>query len=674
MRQNYNHPEIQNIVTCNNCGKTFTVCYNTFRSAKPGKIWLCRECMKKLRAARMVDRMNNPEYVKNLSQKRAQFLKSLSTDEKERRRKLLIEGQKKWFNSLTDDELMKIRENLSRNAKKRWDLLSDEDKNSIKDKLTEYRSMFWDSMTPEERSNFVKSQCVNRTDKRKEEIRSAQRERWKNLSEYEKDIIRSHLRNGWNNMPKDKKERFIQAHIDYYNNLSQEEKEEWARRGGQYWDDLLDEEKIKISNQCRENDSIRFIRNYYESLSQVEKDLIHRNSLITGKANKLTKQFEKSFDESILSNHFVLTKELVTSNEFGAHSWDYGIFTKDTNELVMVVDLDGSYFHADKCDYDGLHSKEEYDEKRSLTVSPGIKIFIIIEDLFSKSFSEMIKSLMLHYDEFIENMFKECRLFGFPYINYTDNELLRSYESLRKMNCNDKYHKDVSLNTRLGDRLIQYFHQSIWHAHVKGKPSPYDAWNDDKLLRKVIENRTIYQNHLNPNKILQGFNVSKVATKVSVFSAGRAKLIINKYLSEYNTIFDPFSGFSGRMLGAASLGKRYIGQDISEIHVNESNDMINFLRKYRVGIDAIVMQCDSYITTGTYPCLFTCPPYGDKEVWIDSSSTLSCDDWIDICLKNFRCDRYVFVVGETSKYKDYIKDIISNRSHFNKNQEYVIVI
>jgi hypothetical protein len=52
----------------------------------------------------------------------------------------------------------------------------------------------------------------------------------------------------------------------------------------------------------------------------------------------------------------------------------------------------------------------------------------------------------------------------------------------------------------------------------------------------------------------------------------------------------------------------------------------------------------------------------------------SCDDWIDICINNFKCKKYLFVVDNTEKYRDYIVDIIENKSHLNKNKEYVILI
>ena len=270
-------------------------------------------------------------------------------------------------------------------------------------------------------------------------------------------------------------------------------------------------------------------------------------------------------------------------------------------------------------------------------------------------------------------MFKQFRSIPFPFPKYSNKELIKSYGQLLKLTSSE--YLNINTNTRVGDHLINHFHSSIWLAHKAGCISPYNAWYNDDLLKQCIQNRVIYQTYLNPNKILQGFNVSKIAQKVSVFSAGRAKLIISKYLSEYDTIFDPFSGFSGRMLGTVSLNKQYIGQDISSIHINESINMIEFLNEYIGNINAIMTNVDVLQSYGEYPCLFTCPPYSDKEQWEDVPvDTRTCDDWIDICLNHFKCHRYVFVVDNTDRYKDYIVDEIINKSHMNTNKEYVIVI
>ena len=405
-----------------------------------------------------------------------------------------------------------------------------------------------------------------------------------------------------------------------------------------------------------------------------KKEFVRKTIMLSKGKNVMHKKFEKSFYESHLSTSFYCISEFPTSNNEVTHCWDYGIFDEN-GELVAVVDLDGAYYHADDCDYDGLHSKEEYDESRSQSVPDGIHHFIIQELRFKEGFERMLRTIMVDYDQYVENTFKELRSQPFPYPRYTDVELMKSWDKLQRMDPTDKYHQDISLNTRQGDRIIQHFQHSIWHDHVNGELAPYDAWQDDDLLRDVIRNRIIYQTHLNQNKILQGFNIAKKAPKVSVFSAGRAKMIIARYLQEFDVIFDPFSGYSGRMLGTIACGKRYIGQDLSERHVRESNEIISFLRKYAVSFDAEVSQRDILESSGEYPCLFTCPPYGTKEQWEDVPiDTRTCDDWINECLSRFKCQRYVFVVDSTQQYQDHIVAEISNKSHFSNAKEYVIKI
>jgi hypothetical protein len=349
----------------------------------------------------------------------------------------------------------------------------------------------------------------------------------------------------------------------------------------------------------------------------------------------------------------------------------------------MVIDIDGRFYHGDGFDYNGKQSKEEYDEKRFISTPDNIKVHIIYETHFRESFDRMIQLLMRdNYGEILNDTFKACRDMEFPPYKYTETQLLYSYRELKNMDCQSRYSikidrdsdlDDFSINVRFGDALINHFHRSILWAKCKSSNvSPHDAWFDDRLLMDVIKNRIIYVNVLNPNKILQGFNISRIAQKVSVFSAGRAKMIIHKYLNEYDTIFDPFSGFSGRMLGCISLGKKYIGQDISPIHIEESNRMAGFL-----AIDRHIelTNVDILSSHGSYPCLFTCPPYGDKEQWLNVPvSSRSCDDWIDECLKRFKCERYVFVVDNTKRYSLYITGIIRNKSHLNQNNEYIIVI
>ena len=253
----------------------------------------------------------------------------------------------------------------------------------------------------------------------------------------------------------------------------------------------------------------------------------------------------------------------------------------------------------------------------------------------------------------------------FPYPHYSNSQLKEDYENL--------VNKDYKPGQKFGTYITNEFHRSIWKASVKGKKSPYEAWHDEALMTKLIRNRLIYSSspEITPEVLRRGFSPSRIAPRVSLFNPALAKYLISKYLSEYDVIFDPFSGFSGRLLGACSLGKKYVGSDIDEDHVKESQSIIDYF-----GLEGTVEVKDVLESSGAYPCLFTCPPYGDKEKWNEKNDLVekSCDEWIQECMQRFDCERYLFVVDKTECFKDNIVEEIDNSSHLGKGKEYVVLI
>ena len=253
----------------------------------------------------------------------------------------------------------------------------------------------------------------------------------------------------------------------------------------------------------------------------------------------------------------------------------------------------------------------------------------------------------------------------FPYPHYSNSQLKEDYENL--------VNRDYKPGQKFGTYIANEFHKSIWKASTKGKKSPCEAWHDDDLMTRLIKNRLIYSSspEITPAVLRRGFSPSRIAPRVSLFNPALAKYLISKYLNEYDEIFDPFSGFSGRLLGACSLGKKYIGSDIDEDHVRESQSVIDYF-----GLEGTVKVEDVLESSGAYPCLFTCPPYGGKERWNEKNDLVekSCDEWIQECTQRFDCEKYLFVVDETECFKDDIVEEIDNSSHMGKGKEYVVLI
>lgn len=367
---------------------------------------------------------------------------------------------------------------------------------------------------------------------------------------------------------------------------------------------------------------------------------------------------ESAIEEFLKSRGFSYKYRYVCNGK----EFDFAVFNEQ-GELAILIESDGEYFHGLLSDCDGKNVRGDTDCTRFQRVPEGVRL--IVADATRKKediFQEILRVFDISYSDWIDEIVNSLPK-AFPYPCYSQDRMLLDWEHLKKYSYN-KYQK-------LALSIVRNFHRSIYTAHVARKPSPVEAWNNRDLLRKCVENRFIYSSNLSSQAIADGFNVCKIAPKVSVFNPSLAKHLVDTYLSDYSEVFDPFSGFSGRMLGACASGKTYIGQDLNAEHIKESQGIIDFL-----DLSASVTEKDILESAGSYECLFACPPYRDKECWGDAANRVikSCDEWIDECLQRFDCKRYLFVVDSTEKYRNNVVESLTTKSHFGDRSELVILI
>ena len=239
--------------------------------------------------------------------------------------------------------------------------------------------------------------------------------------------------------------------------------------------------------------------------------------------------------------------------------------------------------------------------------------------------------------KYLDREWSKIKQIEFPKISekdITEEDLKREIKNLIR--------KDTSIEgkdyTKTHSKIIKYFNQSLKHANRKDHPSPYDFWQllktDKEIFFKFLQNRLRcsdwYKEKDNMKYLEQGYvpeyiygigmTSSMSAPFVSYFKPVYAKYLINKYLKDFDTIFDPFAGFGGRLLGALSLGKSYIGYDLNNSVIKENNEIWEFWKKSNpFYFHTVSLQCkdslDNLKQIEQYDCLFTCPPYSDLETW-----------------------------------------------------------
>lgn len=374
---------------------------------------------------------------------------------------------------------------------------------------------------------------------------------------------------------------------------------------------------------------------------------------------------EKKFSEMLINNNIIFDYEQTcgTSNKL----WDFVIYSKDMVP-VMVVEIDGEYVHGLNSDPNGIKCGGLEDHTRFFKIPKGVKYIQFDSLKINEGFQEVMKIIDIDYEEYIKNMVDNCLNLNFPYPKEPENKMKKSYEQLKKF---DQIPKKGNL---LGNSLILNFHKSIWGCKKKGKKSPLEAWNNKKLLERCVRNRFIYKgaDNLSSMNILRGFTVSSIAPKVSIFMPTMAKHILKKYSDNAKTVVDPFSGFSGRLLGTTSLDKSYTGYDIRKEAIEESKQIVDFLDLKNVKL--FQGDIENIFDSNEYDVLLTCPPYENIEIWMENQECKSEDYYIDLCLKKFKSKKYIFIIKETKKYNKYIKESISWNSHLSKNVEHIVII
>ena len=171
-------------------------------------------------------------------------------------------------------------------------------------------------------------------------------------------------------------------------------------------------------------------------------------------------------------------------------------------------------------------------------------------------------------------------------------------------------------------------------------------------------------------RVKEGLRETSEELNTSIFDPVLCELAYRWFSPDGGQIVDPFAGGSVRGIVAGALGRKYWGCDLraEQIAANEAQaDAID------TAIRPQWVRGDSMETLADAPAadmVFSCPPYGDLEVYSDNPNDLSAMEWhafaaaykriILRAVQRMKPDTFAcFVVGDFRDGKGFYRNFVS---------------
>lgn len=200
----------------------------------------------------------------------------------------------------------------------------------------------------------------------------------------------------------------------------------------------------------------------------------------------------------------------------------------------------------------------------------------------------------------------------------------------------DEYPIDRDLDLKFGNRNVTNFaHNYTGNLYFQRELS---LWNDNpakgfawgNLHMHLFLNRYKYISktpfELNVLDILRGLSIMGKLRRYSSFKSEPMRVILDRY--SVKSIYDPCAGWGERLLTSTLSDVAYFGVDINEDLIDGLNKMIDDNH-----LEVTVECADSSakdMTLAQHDAVFTCPPYGSKEIYTShGAENLSSLDFIN---------------------------------------------
>jgi hypothetical protein len=218
---------------------------------------------------------------------------------------------------------------------------------------------------------------------------------------------------------------------------------------------------------------------------------------------------------------------------------------------------------------------------------------------------------------YVDSVFNYYRSVGFPYFSkcgdYRDKEFMK-FMNFDSSNIVDDY---IIKQTMHGLGFLWSFHPHSFSVKCNDKLSPFEAFNDDEIFRKVIMKRIQFGDNISDNGIRKMLKMYSGVQGVSNFRPTAAEGIYKHLLPNGGVTWDMSCGYGGRLLGAHKAGIKYIGTDPA-LDTHKGNElMASFIGSdaelHNVGSEVFKPIPNSLDLCFTSPPYFNCEKYSNEE-------------------------------------------------------------
>jgi transposase len=203
-------------------------------------------------------------------------------------------------------------------------------------------------------------------------------------------------------------------------------------------------------------------------------------------------------------------------------------------------------------------------------------------------------------------IYSALRQGNFPYPQISKEDIIDQFARLKSL-IGRLDNDEIRPKSIIGVKACAPFFPNRYDARSGNKMSAFDAWHDTNLLQRAIRFQIKHGDPTTPPRVLRA--ISMICRTPSIFRPAVAKFIYERYCPPGGSVWDPCSGYGGRLLGAAAAGVRYLGTDVDSLTVEGNRRLAE-----TVGVDADVRLTPAEtFDPPKVDLVFTSPPYFNRE-------------------------------------------------------------